>query len=115
LPPSITHSSGCSIRRPRDTRFCSKSVATTAFSVEPSASPSGTFDPSFVTPRARIVALPAISIPPVNIATSSTSSSRRETNSASFSDVFSTSARLAALLLVPRVSMLSGTGSRLCA
>ena len=44
LAPSITHSTPCSRSRPRATRLVSSSLATVAFSVEPSHSPSGMLD-----------------------------------------------------------------------
>ena len=66
--------------------------------------PSGVLVPSIVTPRAINTECPANSMPSMNIATRSTSSSSRETNCASFSVVASISARDALLLLAPRVS-----------
>ena len=51
LEPSITHSTPCVGSRPRSTRSASSALATVAFSVEPSQSPSATFMPAVVIPR----------------------------------------------------------------
>src|SRR3954451_11769059 len=52
LAPSITHSTPCSTSRPRSMRLASSVVATVAFSVEPSHSPSGCLMPSVSIPSA---------------------------------------------------------------
>ena len=88
-------------------------MTTVVFSVEPAQMPSGVLVPSIVTPSAMSTACPANSMPSMNIAIRSTSSSLRETNCASFSVVASMSARDALLLLAPRASIDASTGSRL--
>ena len=57
-------------------RSASSAVATVAFSVEPSQSPSGTFTPSVVMPRATTLVRPFSSIPS-SISTARRTSSRR--------------------------------------
>ena len=58
LDPSITNSIPCSGSRPRSTKSERSAVATVAFSVEPSHSPSGIFTPSVVIPNATIIIRP---------------------------------------------------------
>jgi hypothetical protein len=52
LAPSMTNSTPCSASRPRSTRSDNSAVATVAFSVEPSHSPSAIFTPSVLMPSA---------------------------------------------------------------
>ena len=61
--PSSTNSIPCSGSRPRSTRSDSSAVATVAFSVLPSHSPSGIFTPSVVIPSATIIIRPFSSSP----------------------------------------------------
>src|SRR5438105_15459907 len=51
LPSSITHSTRPPSVSPRASRSCSSSVQTTALSVEPSRTPSGTLPPARVNPQ----------------------------------------------------------------
>ena len=63
LAPSMTTSTPCSTSRPRSTRLASSVVATVAFSVEPSQSPSGCLTPSVSIPSATTQQRPLSSIP----------------------------------------------------
>jgi hypothetical protein len=64
LEPSSTHSTPWVVSRPRSTRSESRAVATMAFSVDPSQSPSGIFTPSEVIPSATTHVRPLSSTPP---------------------------------------------------
>jgi putative SOS response-associated peptidase YedK len=74
--PSITNSIPSSGSSPLSTRSDSSAVATVAFSVDPSHSPSGTFAPSVVIPSATMFVRPFSSIPS-SISTAKRMSSKR--------------------------------------
>src|SRR6266567_1698824 len=113
LPPSITHSTRPSSVSPRESRSCSSSVQSTAFSVEPSRKPTGTLPPSRVIARATITVCPATTTPSMNSATTSSPSSRRVRYSCSRCRVRRTTVRLTALLLLLRLRRPPGGASRL--
>jgi hypothetical protein len=75
--PSITNRIPCSGSRPRSTKSESSAVATLAFSVDPSQSPSGTLMPSLVIPSATTLVRSPRSIPSIIITANRTSSRRR--------------------------------------
>jgi hypothetical protein len=102
LDPSITNSIPCSGSRPRSTRADSSAVATVAFSVEPSHSPSGIFTPSVVIPSATIIIRSFSSLPSIIITARRRSASWRLINSESASRVRSTNVRDTALFDVDR-------------
>src|SRR5207247_258485 len=83
LPPSITNRIACSRSRPRPTRPANSMLASRAFSVEPSHSPSGILTPSVVIPSATTWVRSAISNPSSIITAGRTSSSRRDLSSSS--------------------------------
>jgi hypothetical protein len=104
----------CSGSRPRSTRSERSTVATIAFSVEPSHSPSGIFTPSVVIPSATTFVRPLSSIPSIIITANLTSSRRRLMSESRFSRVRATNSRLTADFEVERdsCSTPSPTGSR---
>jgi hypothetical protein len=75
--PSITNRIPCSGSRPRSTKSESSAVATLAFSVDPSQSPSGTLMPSAVIPSATTQQRPCSSSPSIIITANRASSRRR--------------------------------------
>jgi hypothetical protein len=77
----MTNRIACSGSRPRSTRSASSVLASVAFSVEPSQSPSGILTPSVVMPSATTWVRSASSMPSSIITASRTSSSRRDINS----------------------------------
>ena len=83
----------CSVSSPRSTRSESSALATVAFSLEPSHSPSGILTPSVVIPSATMFVRPFSSIPSSIITASLTSSRRRLISSSSATRVRSTNAR----------------------
>jgi hypothetical protein len=89
-------------------------VATVAFSVLPSHSPSGIFTPSVVIPRATTFVRPLSSMPSIIITARRTSSSRRLISASRFSRVRETNVRLTADFDVERASASTSvpTGSR---
>ena len=90
LEPSSTNSIPCSGSSPRSTRSDSSAVATVAFSVDPSHSPSGIFTPSVVIPKATIIIRPFSSSPSSIITASRRSPNWRLISSPSASRVRST-------------------------
>ena len=113
LDPSSTNSIPCSGSRPRSTRSDSSAVATVAFSVLPSQSPSGIFTPSVVIPSATIIIRPLSSSPSSIITARRRSESARLISSSSATRVRSTNDRDTADFDVDRalVSTSSPTGS----
>src|SRR6266498_3791164 len=83
----------CSGSRPRSTKSLKSAVATVAFSLPPSQSPSGILTPSVVIPRQTTLMRPCSSIPSIIIAASLTSSRRRLISSPSERRVRSTNVR----------------------
>src|SRR5439155_2162267 len=79
--------------RPRSTRSESSAVATVAFSVEPSQSPSGILTPSVVIPSVTTLVRPCSSSPSIIITASLMSSRRRLISSPSDRRVRSTNVR----------------------
>jgi hypothetical protein len=89
-------------------------VATVAFSVEPSHSPSGIFTPSVVMPSATTLVRPLRSIPSIISTAKRTSSRRRDISASRFSRVRATNSRETAEREVERAtaSTSAPTGSR---
>jgi hypothetical protein len=89
-------------------------VATVAFSVEPSQSPSGILTPSVVMPSATTLVRPFKAMPSIIITAGRTSSSRRVMSASRFSRVRETNSRDTADFDVDRAcaSTSSPTGSR---
>ena len=100
LPPSMTNRIACSGSRPRSTRSASSVLASVAFSVDPSHSPSGILTPSVLMPSATTCVASAISIPSSIITARRTSSSRRPISSESAVVVRSTNISDTDVLLV---------------
>ncbi len=98
----------------RSTRSASNATVIVLFSVEPSHSPSGTFTPSLLTPKATTQQRPFRSIPSSINAARRMSASERDISACKCSPVLPTNARLAALLLAERspAATSSPTGSR---
>src|SRR4051812_13911297 len=92
----MTTSTPCSTSRPRSTRLASSVVATVAFSVEPSHSPSGCLTPSVWIPNATTQQRPLSSIPSSISTARRRSSSGRDMSSTRFSRVRATNSRLTA-------------------
>ena len=113
LAPSITNRIPCVGSRPRSTRSLKSAVATVAFSVLPSQSPSGILTPSVVIPSATMLVRPLRSIPSSIITASRTSSRRRAISSPSDSRVRSTNARDTDDLLVDPARLLDRGADRL--
>jgi hypothetical protein len=111
--PSITNSIPCLGSSPRSTKFDSSAVATVAFSVDPSHSPSGIFTPSVVIPSATIIIRSLSSIPSIIITANRRSASCRDINSPSACRVRSMNVRDTELFDVDRAraSTSSPTGS----
>jgi hypothetical protein len=81
-----------------------QAVATVAFSVDPSQSPSGIFTPSLVTPSATMLVRPFKSMPSSIRTARRTSAKRRAISSESASWVRSMKVREIADLLIPRAT-----------
>src|SRR5262249_22483835 len=96
-------------------RSCSRSVQTTAFSVEPRRSPNGRLTPSRMRPNTTITVCPAITPPSRTSASTSRSSKRCSSCPARLTVSRCASARLTALLLVPRLGALAGPASSVLA
>jgi hypothetical protein len=96
------------------TRLDRSAVATVAFSIEPSQSPSGILTPSVVVPGATKLVRALSSIPSIIIIARRTSSSGRLTSASRFSRVPATNSRETADLDVERASLATSlsTGSR---
>jgi hypothetical protein len=104
LAPSMTTSTPCSTSRPHSTRLASRVVATVAFLVEPSQSPSGCLTPSVSIPSATTQQRPLSSIPSSISTATRRSSSRRLISSIRCSRVRETNSRETADLVVERAS-----------
>ena len=101
-----------SVLRPRLWRLARSSWQTRAFSVEPSQSPSACFLPSAAIPSATMRQCSPKCTPSIKSPTRSSASSDAVCHAASCAAVFATNRRLTALLLVPRLRIVAGTGSR---